>query len=64
MNKDIMGQIFPGELSYILAKRCPFCQKKVSNLDYFKDDISLREFEISGLCQDCQDKVFSNEDEE
>jgi hypothetical protein len=25
----------------------------------FKDDISRHEYEISGLCQDCQDTVFT-----
>lgn len=24
----------------------------------FRDEISLKEYTISGLCQDCQDKVF------
>lgn len=26
--------------------------------DQFKDDVSVREYEISGLCQACQDSVF------
>lgn len=27
----------------------------------FKDEISRQEYEISGLCQDCQDQVFGQE---
>lgn len=35
--------------------RCPCCAKVVRN---FKDELSRREFKISGLCQRCQDEVF------
>ena len=28
----------------------------------FKDEISRKEYTISGLCQKCQDKVFEEED--
>jgi transcription initiation factor IIE alpha subunit len=40
---------------------CPFCGEEV-NKDDFRDKISLKEFEISGLCQKCQDITF-REDE-
>lgn len=36
---------------------CPFCGKKVDE-NSFRDDLSLKEFKISGLCQTCQDEVF------
>lgn len=36
---------------------CPFCNKPVNQED-FRDALSRREFEISGLCQKCQDKFF------
>jgi len=39
---------------------CPFCGIDVSN-SVFKDLKSLREFEISGLCQVCQDETFEVE---
>lgn len=42
----------------IETKICPFCQKPVGE---FKDKLSEKEFEISGLCQNCQDGVFSNQ---
>ena len=41
---------------------CPFCGRPVFVED-FKDDLSLKEFEISGLCQKCQDEVFDVPDE-
>ena len=37
--------------------KCPFCKKSMNN-PKFKDDLSIKEFNISGLCQDCQDKTF------
>jgi len=39
----------------IKKRICVFCRKKIPG---FKDDISLKEFMISCLCQDCQDKFF------
>jgi hypothetical protein len=42
----------------IKAKTCPCCNGGVEQ-DSFRDEISLKEFHISGLCQDCQDSVFS-----
>lgn len=37
---------------------CPFCGKKINPEVEFKDDISKKEFELSGLCQSCQDEMF------
>ena len=30
----------------------------------FRDDVSRKEYAISGMCQSCQDDVFGHEDEE
>lgn len=40
--------------------RCPFCDKDMSEAvkDWFKDELSWKEFTISGLCQGCQDRFF------
>jgi hypothetical protein len=32
--------------------------------DYFRDDLSAKEYLQSGLCQDCQDKFFNSQEEE
>lgn len=37
--------------------KCPFCGT-VPRLEDFKNTLSVREFNISGLCQACQDKMF------
>jgi hypothetical protein len=34
------------------------CGKPVPSPQSFRDPISLREYMISGLCQECQDKIF------
>lgn len=40
-------------------KLCSFCGKDMSNPEgMFRDKLSYKEFGVSGLCQDCQDKVF------
>ncbi len=44
-------------------EKCPFCGKD-PNVKGFKDELSMKEYEISGLCQDCQDEVFREPDEE
>jgi len=36
---------------------CPFCGEVV-DVEGFRDRRSLREFQISGLCQKCQDEFF------
>ena len=37
--------------------KCPFCGKDMTNPS-FRDVQSKKEFEISGLCQSCQDEYF------
>ena len=39
------------------AKKCPFCGQDVDETS-FRDALSLKEFNISGLCQGCQDDFF------
>ncbi len=37
---------------------CPCCGKVIT-ADEFRDDLSKREYNISGMCQKCQDSVFN-----
>ena len=39
---------------------CPICGRAVHPNFEFKDELSLKEYAISGLCQECQDKVFGD----
>lgn len=60
MNPKIMKQAgFGQELREVNMGNCPFCKKEVRPED-FKDALSKKEYFISGLCQDCQDKMFGN----
>ena len=55
--KDLMKVLFP-EMEKLKAEgKCPFCGKKI-NKDDFRDELSKKEFGISGLCQECQDDFF------
>lgn len=62
MNRDIMEQAgFGEEMKRIENRQCPLCGEKI-NINEFKDDLSIKEFTISGLCQNCQDKIFNEEE--
>ena len=58
MNKDIMLAMgFHEEVAAVESGHCPFCKQKIREED-FNDELSRREFGISGLCQQCQDDTF------
>jgi len=40
---------------------CVFCKKPIDADKDFRNEISLREFTISGICQDCQDAFFGKD---
>ena len=56
MNKKIVKSFFPQAVKDYENKICPFCKEKIEN--NFKDELSRKEYKISGLCQKCQDKMF------
>lgn len=59
MNKDIMKQAgFGKEVEKVEKGECPFCGSKKLERKDFRDELSWREFKISGLCMKCMDKVF------
>jgi hypothetical protein len=58
MNKNIMNQQFSEQVKLVEEKKCPVCKTSVS-IDSFTDAVSLDEYEISGMCQKCQDKFFN-----
>ena len=37
---------------------CSLCHKKINPEIDFRDNLSLKEYRISGMCQECQDKIF------
>ena len=62
MNEDIMRNAgFKNEVNAIDAGRCPFCDIE-TNIDDFRDSLSIKEFLISGLCQKCQDDFYGKKE--
>jgi hypothetical protein len=58
MNKNIMKAMgFGKEVKLAESGKCPFCEKTI-DVNEFRDELSKKEFGISGLCQTCQDEVF------
>ena len=51
------GLIHPDTVERLKNRQCPLCSKPIDLKD-FKDELSLKEFTISGMCQECQDKIF------
>lgn len=39
----------------IIRDTCVFCKSPATE---FKDELSKKEFSISGICQTCQDEIF------
>ena len=55
LNNSPAKQLDPAAPLLVLRGYCPLCSAEVREL---RDELSLREFGISGLCQTCQDSVF------
>lgn len=53
--KNFIEKVFPGTQEEIAENRCPVCKKPIG---FFSDVLSLNEYYISGMCQECQDSVF------
>lgn len=54
---------FDKEMDLVAKSRCPFCGVSVDE-NSFKDELSKKEYRISGICQGCQDKFFEGGDED
>ena len=46
------------EINFPIPVQCVWCCGVISQL---RDELSFKEWKISGLCQECQDKVFKDE---
>ena len=53
--KKPAGIMMPMAANLIEEGICPICRDEIGD---FKDDKSRKEYEISGMCQNCQDKIF------
>ena len=63
MNRNIieqaqkLGLIKPNTMELIEDRKCPLCKTRI-DINEFNNDLSLKEFTISGMCQKCQNKIF------
>lgn len=57
MKEKVVKTFFPKEVKEVKQGNCPICKNQIKIND-FKDKLSIKEFEISGLCQKCQDEIF------
>ncbi len=63
MNEEIMKACGFGEqVQRMKDGRCAWCGVPI-NRTHFRDDLSLREWRISGMCQHCQDAAFAATEE-
>jgi len=51
--KEVMGI---NRVAAIEADNCAICQKEAT---LFTDELSKKEYTISGMCQCCQNKIFN-----
>lgn len=52
-------KIIPDKLKAIRENKCTTCGKPlVGDSEEFRDELSRREYSISGMCQACQDSMF------
>ena len=49
------ARVLPGFVEGITSGKYTFCKKPITE---FRDEISEKEYNISGVCQECQDSVF------
>jgi predicted transcriptional regulator len=61
-NKPVF-KIFPESRESVKLGVCPFCGKDIK-AENFMDDLSRKEYSISGMCQACQDRIFKPGNEE
>jgi RNA polymerase-binding transcription factor DksA len=68
MNRNLMQEFNDktnGSISDMLDNfdkgLCCDCGKSIGS---FKDEVSYKEYKITGMCQKCQDELFDSDDEE
>lgn len=52
--------LFPEKADLIRQGKCAFCKKEIKQSE-FKDNLSKKEYSISGLCFSCQKEIFGSE---
>ena len=50
---------FDKQIDKVEKGQCAFCGTDKVKPEDFRDENSRREFEMSGICQACQDEIFT-----
>jgi len=59
--EEITKKRYPVQLAgMIIGKKKYYCKWCCKRIEGFKDKLSVQEYRISGLCQECQDKTFKS----
>ena len=58
-----MFQLVPDLVQRIDDRKCVSCPNDILDM-HFDNELSIKEYGISGMCQDCQDKAFGGVEEE
>ena len=56
--ENVLNKMFPVERGLVDIGNCPLCGDAIDE-NSFKDELSRKEFKISGMCQKCQDRIFA-----
>ncbi|MCK9508569.1 MAG: hypothetical protein M0Q54_09025 [Pigmentiphaga sp.] len=56
VSRDMFGRT---RTTSIQNNTCVMCGKNAAN---FRDELSKKEFTISGICQKCQDEIFTEDE--
>jgi len=54
---DAIESVFPGTKEAIDHSKCPLCKASIDKTK-FRDELSLKEYYISGMCQACMDSIW------
>ena len=59
-SNDFVKKFFPVQSGLRDIGNCPLCAKPINEAD-FRDELSKKEFKISGMCQKCQDDFWGKD---
>jgi len=61
MLDEMMRRVFPEQMERRDNGECPFCGKAINPETDFRNELIYKEYTISGMCQACQDDLFSDD---
>lgn len=56
--QEALKGLFPDHSKNIEAGGCATCGSKKVKSEDFENDLSRKEFSISGMCQECQNQIW------